>query len=133
MPPRAGHGWWAPVQQPRWRGSVGVVAPGFWWGTGFWPGWAGCAWPGCWGPTFWGPGWGATVVVPTTVVSAPVVVSGAPPVTYVEREQPAEPVWWYWCNESRAYYPYVKDCPGGWQRVAPQSAAPADAQAGERR
>jgi hypothetical protein len=28
--------------------------------------------------------------------------------------------WWYYCNESGAYYPYAKTCPGGWQRVPPQ-------------
>jgi hypothetical protein len=27
---------------------------------------------------------------------------------------------WYYCNESRAYYPYVKSCPAGWQQVTPQ-------------
>ncbi|MEK6244980.1 MAG: hypothetical protein AABM33_10825 [Pseudomonadota bacterium] len=27
---------------------------------------------------------------------------------------------WYYCADSRAYYPYVKECPAGWQRVAPQ-------------
>ncbi len=24
--------------------------------------------------------------------------------------------------ESKTYYPYVKECPGGWQRVTPQPA-----------
>jgi hypothetical protein len=24
---------------------------------------------------------------------------------------------WYYCPKSRAYYPYVKKCPGGWQTV----------------
>ena len=57
---------------------------------------------------------------------APVVVQ-QPPTVYIEQPtpqtqpQPAQPQgWWYFCNESRAYYPYVKECPGGWQRVAPQ-------------
>ena len=27
---------------------------------------------------------------------------------------------WYYCTASKAYYPYVKECAGGWQRVAPQ-------------
>ena len=27
---------------------------------------------------------------------------------------------WYYCESSRAYYPYVRDCPAGWQRVSPQ-------------
>jgi hypothetical protein len=45
----------------------------------------------------------------------------AQPVTYVEQgaaPAPAEPaVWWYYCEASRTYYPYVKECPSGWQRV----------------
>lgn len=42
----------------------------------------------------------------------------APPV-YVERERPAQQDWWYYCEQTRGYYPYVKECPGGWQRVPP--------------
>ena len=56
---------------------------------------------------------------------APVVVQ-QPPTVYVERDpapqaQPEQPAgYWYYCAESRAYYPYVRDCPSGWQRVAPR-------------
>jgi hypothetical protein len=59
----------------------------------------------------------------------PVVAVPASPPTYVEQGDevaPAAPVqeqsraYWYYCAESKAYYPYVKQCPGGWQRVAPQ-------------
>ena len=43
---------------------------------------------------------------------------------YVEQpqaQQPQQPSgYWYYCNDSRAYYPYVKECAAGWQRVAPQ-------------
>ena len=55
---------------------------------------------------------------------APVVVQTQPAV-YLEHSpvqfapQPAQH-YWYYCADSRAYYPYVKDCPGGWQRVSPQ-------------
>jgi hypothetical protein len=31
--------------------------------------------------------------------------------------------WWYYCVGSNMYYPYVRECPGGWQRVAPQPPA----------
>jgi hypothetical protein len=45
----------------------------------------------------------------------------AQPVTYVEQggaPAPAQPAgWWYYCEASRTYYPYVKECPSGWQRV----------------
>jgi hypothetical protein len=52
----------------------------------------------------------------------PVVVQQQPTV-YVEQpaQQPQQASgYWYYCNDSRAYYPYVKECPAGWQRVAPQ-------------
>jgi hypothetical protein len=52
----------------------------------------------------------------------PVVVQSAPPV-YVEqspaRAAPA-PAYWYYCAESKSYYPYVSECPAGWQRVPAQ-------------
>jgi hypothetical protein len=45
------------------------------------------------------------------------------PPTYIEegvpQQQPA-PAYWYYCPDANAYYPYVKECPGGWQQVAPQ-------------
>ena len=64
-----------------------------------------------------------------TYYPAPVVVQQQPAV-YVEQpapqpqpqpqvQQPATG-YWYYCADSRAYYPYVKECPAGWQRVAPQ-------------
>jgi hypothetical protein len=51
----------------------------------------------------------------------PVVVQSAPPV-YVEQgaaqAAPAPaPADWYYCAASNSYYPYVSECPGGWQRV----------------
>ena len=53
---------------------------------------------------------------PTVVYSAP----PAPP-AYVERNppEPQQQGWWYYCEQTRGYYPYVKHCPGGWQRVPP--------------
>ena len=56
--------------------------------------------------------------------AAPVVVQQQQPV-YVEQPapqvQPQQPAgYWYYCNDSRAYYPYVRECPAGWQKVAPQ-------------
>lgn len=52
----------------------------------------------------------------------PVYYYSAPQYTpeYIEREAPAPQNWWYYCGQSQAYYPYVKECPGGWRRVAPQ-------------
>lgn len=48
------------------------------------------------------------------------------PYYYPATAAPAEPLmqdpYWYYCEESRAYYPYVKDCAGGWLPVLPNSA-----------
>jgi hypothetical protein len=47
------------------------------------------------------------------------------PTTYVEQPapqaQPQAPTgFWYYCANPGAYYPYIKECPAGWQRVSPQ-------------
>ena len=31
---------------------------------------------------------------------------------------------WYYCNDAKAYYPYVRECPSGWMQVIPQTAPP---------
>lgn len=55
---------------------------------------------------------------------APVVVPEPPPV-YIERSDPApapapEQAYWYYCPDSKAYYPYVDRCAVPWQRVSPR-------------
>ena len=32
--------------------------------------------------------------------------------------------YWYFCPEAQAYYPYVNECPQGWQPVVPQAPGP---------
>lgn len=71
-------------------------------------------------PYWWGPGyWGSPYYYPP-----PAVVVPSEPRVYVERDPaPAAPSgeqWWYWCQSTKGYYPYVSTCPEGWQRVAPQ-------------
>ena len=58
----------------------------------------------------------------------PVVAAPAAAPVYVEQGSPqgsqgqaqGQANWWYYCNQSQAYYPYVRECAGGWQRVSPQ-------------
>jgi hypothetical protein len=72
-----------------------------------------------------GPVWGPWYYPPPYpyYYPAPVYVTPPAPPVYVERQdvaptsQPQD--WWYYCEQSRGYYPYVKSCPGGWQRVPP--------------
>lgn len=67
--------------------------------------------------------------VPYYVYPAPAyTVVQSPPATYIEKgaaqaaapAQAQPPGDWYYCADSKAYYPYVKDCPAGWQRVPAQ-------------
>ena len=66
---------------------------------------------------------------PPYYYSPPVIIERAPQV-YIEQAPampppPAQSNYWYYCEASRTYYPYVNECPGGWQRVVPQPSAPA--------
>jgi hypothetical protein len=103
-------------------GSVGVyVGPGAYWGPAYprpyyyprayYPGF----YPYLYGDPYYDP--------------APVVIVPSTPQVYIERSdaaaEPAENAaqqYWYFCKGSNKYYPYVKECPGGWQKVLPQPA-----------
>ena len=57
----------------------------------------------------------------------PVVVAPSQPPVYVEQNPAPAPVVsavsdgnWYYCADSNGYYPYVRECPAGWQRVPSQ-------------
>jgi hypothetical protein len=79
------------------------------------------------GPSvMWGPAWGHPVYGPPFYYPPSVVVVPAapppPPPVYIEQSQPAaeSQQYWHFCKSAKAYYPYVKECPEGWQRVLPQ-------------
>ncbi len=52
----------------------------------------------------------------------PVVIQQQPP-AYVQGN-PDPSSYWYYCQDSQAYYPYVKECPGGWMKVVPEATPP---------
>ena len=69
--------------------------------------------------------WSGLYFRPAYYPAPPVVVVPYAPPRYVEREAVLPvPVqsdgYWYYCAGSNSYYPYVRECPGGWQRVSPQ-------------
>jgi hypothetical protein len=66
---------------------------------------------------FVGAAFGAPVVLPWWTY-APYPAPAAP-VYYIEQSDLAEGEWLY-CQEANAYFPYVADCAGGWQRVRPK-------------
>ena len=52
---------------------------------------------------------------PLPIISPP----SAPPV-YIQRPEEPQNGVWYYCNSPAGYYPYVKECPDGWQTVRAQ-------------
>lgn len=92
---------------------VGVYIGGpLWWG----------GYPSYYGPSYYGPSY-----YPPSYYYPP-LVQPSPPV-YIEQPQPPAPAaaataptpgYWYYCRESQGYYPYAKECPTAWERVAPQ-------------
>lgn len=52
----------------------------------------------------------------------------ATPPVYIEQDpvppKPEQPYYWYYCADSKTYYPYVDDCAGGWQQVVPETPPP---------
>jgi len=62
---------------------------------------------------------------PYSYYPPPVVVTPSQPPIYIE-QSPSETTksiprsyYWYYCDKSDGYYPYVKECPSGWERVLP--------------
>jgi hypothetical protein len=83
------------------------------------------------GPVWWGPGYyypSPYYYYPPYYYPyyPPIVTAPASPPVYIERgdvqtaPDQGSSNWWYYCTNPQGYYPYVKQCPGGWQRVAPQ-------------
>lgn len=56
----------------------------------------------------------------------PVVVAPASPPVYVEQNDPPAPPrdtasYWYYCPDTKSYYPYVNECASSWQQVVPHA------------
>lgn len=99
------------------HGSVGIfLGPSF-----------GPYYPGFYGdPFFYGyppPYYGYPAPVIVTPQQPPVYIEQAPqyqtdaPQSYSEQQQE---YFWYHCKKPEGYYPYIKDCPAGWQKVTPE-------------
>jgi hypothetical protein len=109
-----------------WRGGIYVGVGPFY--PSYWPGYYGRS---DYGPGYYGGYYGSSYFG-WPYYAAPSVVVAAPPTVYIERAHsvPAlAPVaaaatppggFWYWCAESRAYYPSVPSCASAWVPVAPR-------------
>jgi len=60
---------------------------------------------------------------PPTIITVP-----ATPPVYIQQSPPAVQQYpsgyWYYCNNPKGYYPYIKGCPNGWQQVDPIPSSP---------
>ena len=75
--------------------------------------WIGPGWGG-WGPWWWGPPYYPYYpYYPET----PAIIQQQPQ-EYIQ-PAPQEQYYWYFCPNTKTYYPYVKKCPGGWLKVIP--------------
>jgi len=87
----------------------------------------------------WGPGWGPAVELGLGLglwglaypyygypyypyYTAPLVQQPSAEI-YVEpnSQQSVAPTYWFYCQDSNGYYPYVKKCPSGWMKVVPSA------------
>ncbi len=99
-----------------------TVIAGEWHGGGYWHGWG-------WGWPYYGLGFatGAFLGYPyyyypyypySYYPYYPYAPTYSPsPRVIVRERKPATDTWYYYCRKSDAYYPYVRRCPGGWEKV----------------
>lgn len=92
--------------------GLGYYGPGFYSGYGY----------GGYGFNRYGfGGYGYPYYPPLYTYPPAVMVPNTPPV-YIQQEiqpTPSQTNYWYYCKNPDGYYPYVKDCPGGWLPVSP--------------
>jgi hypothetical protein len=82
-----------------------------------------------WGPWYYPPPY---YYYPPNYYYPPSVTAPSSPPVYIEQnsggtppaQQQQQPYYWYHCANPDGYYPYVKECPAGWQRVDPQPRPP---------
>jgi hypothetical protein len=69
-------------------------------------------------PAYYYPPYYSPVIVerPQVYIEQQPALAAPPPAA----SAPAPTNYWYYCAASKGYYPYVKTCRDGWQKVAPQ-------------
>jgi hypothetical protein len=92
---------------PRFHGGIWIGPGPGWWGPGPW-----------WGPPAY---WGSPYPYYAT---PPVIVQQQSPAYIQPAPQPEESNYWYYCQDTQTYYPYVKQCPSAWMKVVPSPASP---------
>ncbi|MCL5022224.1 MAG: hypothetical protein M1497_02445 [Nitrospirae bacterium] len=91
----------------------------FWFGPGWGSWWRGPGYPYYY-PYYYYP----YSYYPYYYGESPVVLQEQPPEYVQPTPREEEEYYWYFCPDSKNYYPYVKKCPGGWLRVVPPQSPP---------
>jgi hypothetical protein len=101
-----------------WRASVVIGVPLY---RPWYPGWGyGGYYPGAWGYGGYYGGYYGPYAAP------PSIYAPASPTVFIERTDPVAQApapaagYWYWCADSRAYYPSVPACASAWVQVPPR-------------
>lgn len=101
--------------------------------------WGGYYTPGLWGGNYYNPGlyspglygyrtfgYADPFFRPYDAYPSAGVAPSRSPV-YIQKQAPRatqlEAHYWHYCKDPAGYYPYIKECPSGWLRVAPQPSA----------
>lgn len=114
-----GSGFAAARGHSRFSFGLGYYGPGFYSGYGY----GGYGGYGFNRYGFGGYGYGYPYYYPPAYAYPPTVVVPTTPPVYIQQESqpiPSQTNYWYYCQKPDGYYPYVKDCPGGWLPVAPK-------------
>jgi hypothetical protein len=98
-----GGGWRPAAYGPGWGRGYG-----YGYGNGWRGNWAGAGYYGYPAGAYYGP---------AVAYAPPVVTYASPPQPMVLASQP-QPAVWYYCQASAQYFPYVQECPTGWQTQA---------------
>lgn len=76
-------------------------------------------------PFFWSPYYYRPYYFYPRYYSSPALIVPSAPSVYIEQNtvpkvQSIEPNNWNYCPNPEGYYPHVKECPTGWQRIESQ-------------
>ena len=65
-----------------------------------------------------------TVIIPAPAQPQVYIQQDGQPQIQQQSQSPQSGYYWYHCDNPDGYYPYIKECPNGWQKVSPTPPAP---------
>jgi len=110
--------------------SFGVPWPGYWWGPSYYYGapyyYGSPYYYGYGAPVYYDDYYAPAARTSPQYVERSDVEAAPPPQQQQQQQQQPQQTWWYWCQSSEKYWPYVKECTGGFQRVPAQPTPPSN-------